>query len=166
MKKIFLSFLALLISTMAFSQIIALDEVYLTKNYKYITDLSNDETPTPVDELRKTVAFYDLKSSDIYDDEYSDYTVQFYIPDGQILAEYDKNGIITRTIERFKDVKLPKSVITSIAKRFPNWSIEKDLYKVTYLKGKGVTKAIYKVKLSNGNKILKVKTDEEGNFIK
>ena len=166
MKKIILSFLALIISAIAFSQIITLDEVYLTENYKYISEINNYETATPIDELRKTVALYDLKATDLYDDEFDEYTVSFYIPEGKILAEYDKNGIITRTIERFKNVKLPEAVANSITKRFPNWSLVKDIYKVSYHKGKGVTKAIYKVKLTNGNKILKVKTDEEGNFIK
>lgn len=41
---------------------------------------------------------HDLKSSDLYSDEYATYNISFYIPDGKILTTYDKDGKLLRTI--------------------------------------------------------------------
>ena len=60
------------------------------------------------EELEEKVAMFDLRSSEYYNDEYDTYYVSFYIPDGKILAAYDKEGKLVRTIEKFKNVKLPK----------------------------------------------------------
>ena len=56
--------------------------------------------------MLEKVAMYDLKSSDLYSDEYATYNVSFYILDGKILAAYAKDGKLLRTIEKYKDIKL------------------------------------------------------------
>ena len=66
--------------------------------------------------------------------------ITFYIPEGFILAAYDKNGEIIRTAERFNDVALPKELIGSVAKRFPMWVIKKDVYLVSYFESRKITK--------------------------
>ena len=85
--------------------------------------------------------------------------------DGKILAAYDKNGEIIRTIERFQNVKLPKDVRNAVYKRFPNWSLEKDVYLVNYHKNNEKVSKQYKVKLKNGKKVMRVKLAEDGNFL-
>jgi len=113
--------------------------------------------------LQEKVAMFDLKNSEIYNDEYDTYTVSFYIPEGKILAAYDGNGRIIRTIERFNNVKLPEHIQNAIAERFPNWAFLSDVYKVNF---HGTTaKMQYKVKLINGDKIVRVKIDEKGEFM-
>ena len=48
--------------------------------------------------------------------------------------------------------------------RFPGWIVQEDVYLVRYHKDKGVNKT-YKVTLVNGDKTLKLKLDEKGNFL-
>ena len=72
---------------------------------------------------------------------------------------------MVRTIEKFKNVKLPISVRESIAKRYPNWAMAKDIYQVSYHSDKGVTKMQYKVRIENGKEFINVKIDGNGNFM-
>jgi len=149
-----------------YSQITQLPEVVITAvNYKYLNAVENVDTDISVQMLQEQVAMYDLKNSELYSDDYDTYTVSFFIPDGKILAAYDKNGEIIRTIEKFKNIKLPKSVRDAISRRFPNWSLEKDAYLVNYHKNNEKVSKQYKVKLKNGKKVMRVKLAEGGNFL-
>ena len=100
----------------------------------------------------------------MYQYDYDYYEVNFYIPEGYILAAYDRDGNLLRTIEKFKDVTLPKDVISSVAKRFPNWVIKSDVYLVNYHDERGITKK-YKLTLQNGDERIKIKVDETGTFM-
>lgn len=174
MKKVILGLLVfgltlqLGLTTQSFAQVIndgMLPEVEVHyMNYKYLNSVGNAEAPVDVKNLRLEVANYDLKGSEYYLDEYDFYSVNFYIPDGHIVAAYDKDGKLVRTIEKFKDVRLPKSVLNSVAKRFPGWAVYQDVYKVNYHKDKG-TVEVYKMRLTNGDKKMRIKTDAKGNFL-
>ncbi len=167
MKKIILGLLVFGLTIPSLAQDIEqLAEVWIiATNYKYLSETDAEDEAIPVELLQRKVATYDIKSSDIYNDEYDHYEVAFYIPRGKILAAYDKDGKVLRTVERFKDVKLPDMVMKSVMKRFPGWTVTKDLYLVNYHDKKGVTKKMYKLRLENGDQLIKVKTDDEGNFL-
>lgn len=166
MKKLIIGLLVFGLTTQfMFSQIIELSEVIVSVNYKYLNAIDNEETAVPVKMLQEKVALYDVKKSELYSDEYDTYTVSFFIPDGKIVAAYDKDGKIIRTIEKFKNVKLPYDVTKSIVKRFPNWKMVKDVYKVNYHDNSGITKNQYKVKLENGDKTMTVKVNDKGEFL-
>ncbi len=168
MKKLITGLLVLGLTIPAFSQVIndgMLPEVVVTAtNYKYLNDAGTKDAPVNVKMLERQVANFDLKESEFYADEYDFYKVFFYIPDGKIVAAYDKDGNLIRTIEKFKNVKLPKDVINAVAKRFPGWNMYEDVYKVNYHKDRGAKKE-YKIRLENGDKKMRVKTDEKGNFL-
>ncbi|MFD2562739.1 nicotinate-nucleotide adenylyltransferase [Aquimarina rubra] len=138
--------------------------VIIATNYKYLSTVDSEDESESVDLLQKEVASYDLKNSDVYEDEYDLYYVSFHIPDGKILAAYDKNGKVLRTIEKFNDTRLPRNIMEAVTKRFPGWEITKDVYLVNYHSENGVTKK-YKLRLQNGKKRIKVKTDEFGKFL-
>jgi len=166
MKKSILSLIIFCLTFGMYSQITQLPEVVITAvNYKYLNAVENEDTDISVQMLQEQVAMYDLKNSELYRDDYDTYTVSFFIPDGKILAAYDKNGEITRTIEKFKNVKLPKSVRDAVANRFPNWSLVKDAYLVNYHENNEKVSKLYKVKLKNGKKVMRVKLAEDGNFL-
>ncbi len=138
--------------------------VYAT-NYKYLQNVKTTKAASiPVKELERKVAEFDVKESGYYKDEYDLYEVNFYIPEGTILAAYDRDGKILRTIERFNDVDLPKAVQIAVAERFPEWTITKDVYLVDYREKWGVDKR-YKLKRENGDKVLRVKMSEKGEFL-
>ncbi len=152
----------------SFAQIIAeekLSEVVVTAvNYKYLNQVDSKSAAVPVKTLERMVSSYDLKGSELYNDEYDTYTVSFYIPEGKIVAAYDKDGKVLRTIEKFKDIRLHTAVMEAVLERFPGWTVEKDVYLVKYHHKKGVSK-VYKLVLVNGDQKIRVKTDEEGNFM-
>jgi predicted nucleic acid-binding protein len=165
MKKLILSLLLVGWATQMFSQITKLSEVAITVNYKYINAVNTEDLAESVSTLHEEVAFYDIKTSELYSDEYDEYFVTFFIPEGKILAAYDKDGFLIRTIEKFKNIKLPMAIIETIAQKYPKWHMAKDIYKVNYHKDKGVTKMQYKVRLENGEKSFNIKIDEDGNFM-
>lgn len=51
-------------------------------NYKYINAVNNEEAALPVKLLQQKVADYDIRNSDIYNDEYDSYNVAFHILTG------------------------------------------------------------------------------------
>ena len=156
-------FFVLVIFTTAFLQVLMPEVIISATRYKYLSAVDNRELAQPIRLLEHQAATYDVKNSEYYDDEYEEYNISFYLPAGYVLATYNKDGKLLRTAERFKNVALPKSVAQSLVKRYPHWAIPKDVYKVTYEEDKGVTK-VWKVLLKQGDKRLKVKLTEEGEF--
>lgn len=135
--------------------------VVMPANYKYLDRVNNKEAAIPVKLLEQEAASYDIFAEGYYTDEYNYYTVTFYIPEGKLVAVYDAEGKIIRTIERFQNVNVPKAVRKALITRFPNWEVIKDVYLVTYNEKRG-TKKTYKFKLRNGDKVIRVKMDEKG----
>jgi hypothetical protein len=165
MKKLILGLLVFGLTSQMFSQVVTLPEVEITAvNYKYLSAVDSEEMDFNVKFLEEKVAMFDLKNADFYIDDYGIYQVRFYIPNGFILAAYDRNGKIIRTIEKFKDVKLPSAVRNAIFERFPDWGLKKDVYKVTY--NQQGSKKVYKVVIQKGDEVLRLYTDENGYFIK
>ncbi|MEX1382816.1 nicotinate-nucleotide adenylyltransferase [Lutibacter sp.] len=167
MKKIIIGLLLVGFAIQSFAQIKTekLSEVVISAtNYKYLNKVGLENASIPVTLLEQKVASFDLKNAEFYRDDFDTYSVDFYIPDGHILAAYDRDGNILHTVEKFKDVALPRAVIESVAKQYPNWIFKKDVYLVSYHDNKGVTKK-YKITLENDDKRIRVKTDAEGNFL-
>ncbi|MGY5849346.1 nicotinate-nucleotide adenylyltransferase [Salegentibacter sp. F14] len=165
MKKLLLSLFLLGFTFQALAQITELPEIELVAvNYKYLDAAGNEDVALPVKQLQQKVAEYDVRTADFYADEYDFYTVNFFIPEGKILASYDREGNLLRTAEKFKDIALPQAVRDAIGNRFPNWSMTGDVYLVNYHED-GKVKKRYKVHLENGDKRMRIKTDEKGNFI-
>ena len=166
MKNLFLFLLVCGFTSPVLAQIIELDEVILYPvKYKYIYEMMDDDIDQSVKDLQLKLGQFDITKEEYYSDEYDSYSVSFYIPEGYAVATYDKDGNLLRTIERYKNVKLPLAVSQALAKRFPNWTVDKDIYKVSYSEPKWESKKTYKLKLTNGEKTIKVKTDQDGNFL-
>ena len=169
MKKVLFGLFALGLTTQMFAQIIKPEElsevIVMAKNYKYLNDVNSQEVVSvPVELLERKVASYNVKDSEFYQDDYGTYNITFYIPQGKILAEYNADGKIIKTVERFTDINLPLPVKNAILEKFPKWTITKDTYKVSYSEAMGSNKT-YKLKLENGDETIRVKVDEEGNFL-
>ncbi|NAS10807.1 nicotinate-nucleotide adenylyltransferase [Poritiphilus flavus] len=167
MKRLVLYTLALGFTAQVLSQEVKTEVltevVVMAVNYKYLDQTDNTEAAIPVKRLRKEVATFDVQDAEFYQDDYEFYTVNFYIPDGKIVAVYDQEGKILRTIEKFRDMKLPKAVGKAVQKRFPEWEVIGEVYRVSYNHEDGATQS-YKLKLRNGDEILRVKVNEKGEF--
>lgn len=167
MKKIILALFVFGFLNLSFSQVKEekLEEVVVTAvNYKYLSSVAGKDVAFPVKLLERKAAAWNPKESDLYEDEYDFYTISFYIPQGKVVAAYDKNGEILRTIEKFRNVKLPDAVRNAVVDRFPGWDIVEDVYLVKFNDKKGTSKK-YKVKLKNGDQTLKIKLNEDGEFL-
>lgn len=132
--------------------------------YKYLSAVDHKDLAIPVKMLEKRAAEYDVRKADYYEEDYETYFVSFYLPEGQILAAYDKDGKLLSTVEKYKDITLPRSVRLAIIDRFPHWDMNKDFYVVEYFHDQGATK-VYKVTLENGDKRMKVKVNDKGEFL-
>ena len=147
-----------------FSQIPLKEVVIFATRYKYLDEVGFKGQPEPVKTLQAKAATYDIKDSPFYQDDYENYFVSFYLPEGKILAAYDKNGKLLRTAEKYKNIKLPTAVTTAVAGRFPNWSISNDTYLVNFYDSGSKSKRRYKLLLENGDQRVKISTDENGKF--
>lgn len=136
----------------------------ISLNYKYYKSVLDTSAAQPVRMLEKMAATYDLKSADFYEEESDNYFVSFYIPQGQVLAFYDKDGKVVRTVEKYKDVALPKLVRDAVVNRFPGWAILKDVYLVNYYSETEEARKLYKLVLENGQKRMRIKLDNKGVF--
>ena len=168
MKKLLIGLIAFGLTAQTFAQVPAhdqLSEIYLVAtNYKYLDEVTAFDTDIDIQQMQREIATYDIKKSGIYKDEYDSYSVSFFIPNGKILASYDKDGTLIRTAERFKHTNLPEAVMVAITTRFPQWTIAKDIYLVNYHEKAGVRRR-YKIMLENGDQHVKIKLDHYGNFL-
>nr|WP_321230228.1 nicotinate-nucleotide adenylyltransferase [uncultured Psychroserpens sp.] len=166
MKNLFLFLLVCGLTTPVFAQIIVLDTIVIRPiKYKYIFEVVDKDIDQSVENLQMMLGKFDITKEECYEDEYESYKLSFYIPKGYAVATYDKDGNLLRTIERYKNVKLPLAVSKALVERFPNWTVDKDIYKVRYSESNWESKKTYKLKLTNGKKTIRVKTDEDGNFL-
>ena len=163
MKNFILGLFLFGLTTQLSAQIIELPEIEIIGvNYKYLAVAGDSDAPAPVKMLQREAATYDVKASEFYEDEYDDYSISFFIPEGRILASYDKEGNILRTIEKYKNLDLPPAVSGVIAEKYPGWTMTKNAYLVNFHDKKGVTKKEYKILLEKDNQRMRVKTDENG----
>jgi hypothetical protein len=133
-------------------------------SYKFIKTVNGKEEAQPVHPLTITSAAYDLKTAvNYYEDEYDNYFVCFAIPNGEVLAAYDKSGKLIRTAERYELELLPTSLTAAIAKKYPGWVIAKDVYLITYIKDRD-NESKYRLVLENGTKRIKVKANDNGDL--
>lgn len=166
MKKIILALFVFGFAIPSFAQVVTLPEVEVSaKNYKYLDDVKSTSAAQPVQMLERYATSYDIRSSEYYEDEYDNYFISFFIPEGKILASYDREGNLLRTVEKYKNIALPPVVAKSIAKNYPGWKIAKNAYLVHYHNDQGVLKKEYKIVLEKGNEGMRIKTDENGNIL-
>lgn len=165
LKLILIPFVLITGLSLSLKAQIVLPEVKIEAiNYKYLNSVEADASALPVKRLQREVASFDLKTSEFYEDEYESYFISFYIPEGQILAAYDKDGNLLRTAEKYRNVKLPKAIASTVSDKYPGWGIAKDVYLVSYFEKQGVSK-VYKLVLEKGIKRMRIKTNEFGDII-
>ncbi len=165
MKKLIFGLVIFGFTAQMNSQSIELKEVEVVANYNYIEATNTGMEALPVQRMQAVVK--DYKAQNIEKDNLGEiaYSMSFYNSDGKVIADYNTEGKIIRTTEKYKNVRLPLEVLQAISKNYPNWTILEDTYYVSYQHDKGVTKKVYKIKIMNDNKVLNIKTNHSGDFI-
>lgn len=77
--------------------------------------------------------------------------LSFEIERGVLVAHYDYDQKLIRVDEKYKNIRLPNTIVHSIQKELPGWSITDDTYYYSQEEGV-VTKKHYKLKLEKENK--------------
>jgi len=167
MKKIILVLFVFGLTIQSFAQEIDFLEVHIAPaSYKYIDKVAEDNSEVSPDEpiklLQKRPAIFNLENSKYYEDEYENYFLSFYIPTGDILASYDAEGNILRTIEKLKNTEVPSVIAKAVVNKYPDWTVAENVYLVNFHDENKVISKEYKLLLKKGNQRRKVKT---GNFM-
>lgn len=134
----------------------------VASSYKYLNAVDNKEKALPIRMLESRAATYDVKKSEFYDNDDDGYYVSFSIPNGKILATYDKDGKLQRTEEKFKNTKLPVAVMRKISQLFPDWHTAEDFYIVNYYRQKDNPEKLFIVVMVKGYEHIKITLNDNG----
>lgn len=181
MKKIILGLFVYGLTIASFAQVTELPEIYIEPlSYKYIDKveftedtvevvaievIEAEETALPVKLIQRKPKIFNLQNSEYYEDDYEYYFLSFYIPEGKILASYDKDGNFLRTVEKFKNTEIPSVIAQAVVKKYPGWTVSENVYLVNFYLENEVVRKEYKLLLERANQRRRVKTDENGNFL-
>jgi hypothetical protein len=165
-KLFFLSFIAFCFTKDLTAQELLPGVTVVSFNYKYLKSVNDTNAAQPVRLLEHKAAGFDLKNSEFYEEDYDNYYISFYLPEGEVLAFYDNKGKIEHAAERFKNVALPNAVATSLANKYPGWILAKDFYLVKYYSDPLEVNKVYKLILKKDKERMKVKVNEKGEEVK
>ena len=124
MRTIFIGLLLIGLTSLSFAQnsdskLLSEVEVYAT-NYNYLKNVKSNDIGSLVTSLERKAANFDVKSLNLDKEKYKTYKVFFFNTKGKIIAFYDNDSRILRTIEKFSDVPLPIPVVQSVMKNYPD----------------------------------------------
>lgn len=130
-------------------EITNLPEIVIHKAEKDFSVYIRDNNPdVDVRRVQEKFISYDIGNNYIGAKEY---LVVMRLKKGTLVATYDGNGILTRVVEKYKNVRLPDKVLISVYKSYPAWTIIND--KLLYSQSKG--------KILNNEYSLKIKKDRD-----
>ncbi|WP_428225482.1 hypothetical protein [Flavobacterium sp.] len=93
-----------------------------------------------------------------------EYLVMFDAKDATLVATYNEKGKLTRVVEKYENVQLPRPVIYSVYKSYPDWTIIKDKFLYTQSDG-NVEKKQYNLKIKNGEKTKHIIVSPNGEML-
>ncbi|SEQ95894.1 hypothetical protein SAMN05421824_2672 [Hyunsoonleella jejuensis] len=166
MKTFLFSLFVLGCFTFANAQTVELPETIISINGDYFNSSDSENSCNYVKKLEQALLEYDHSElSDLYDSKNDIYKVTFKIPQGKIIASFNKDGKIIETFEKYNNIRLPHSVLKAIAEKYPNYSIQEDVYIVKFHCDDDAKQQEYRVKIKNDTTILDLKANEQGEFI-
>lgn len=89
---------------------------------------------------------------------YDSYQITFQNGKGYLLAEFDNDGEVVKTFQKFEDIPLPLDVRRELYNSNKGWTMTQNKYMASG-RGELLEKEIYKIKLENGNSKRNVKID-------
>ena len=125
-------------------QVIELEGVVLKPpNFEYLASVQSKHTPATVKVLERKAAYFDIEESPVYNDSFDTYEVFFSHSDGRVIATYDKDGQIVKSYEKFKDIPIPAPIRNTVQMTYPDWTINKHTYVVSYYRDKSIKKTYH-----------------------
>ena len=171
MKNLVISILALGLTSLGFSQNkgnnmeeVQLEDVLITGvNLNYLEEVKSEGLSDNVISLENEASEFDVKSLNDFDGRKAPYKVKFIGTKGFIIAEYNRNGKIIKTSERYKNINLPKTLIRSVLNEYPESEFLKVVYTVEYDALKEAEKT-YKIKIINEGRKRNLKINSASDF--
>ena len=93
-------------------------------------------------------------------ENYDSYSVNFKSTKGHLLANFDEDGNLVSSFQRFKDVRLPEDARMKILQQYRDAVVLGNKH-IAVSKGWDIQKEFYKIKLRDGNKTRSVKINKE-----
>jgi hypothetical protein len=123
-------------------------------NYNFVVEESfaGEFIKNPIEFMKEN---FDIKAfiTSIDNDEF---LVTFKSSKGYLEANYDKDGTLVKTSQRFNDIVLPLKVRRALYKNNKGWTMVQNKYMASG-KGERIDREVYKIKLVNGNKKQNIK---------
>ena len=171
MKKVVFSLLVLGLGAQAFAQ----DVIYSAKIKKedvpevIIEAVERDYPDFTIEEFAAVPIEY--VESDVYVnrninsiDDYDTFEFTLEGKGKEFTATYDRSGDLINTNEHLKNIAPPAAVRSAIAKAYPGWTIEKDVYNMNSY-GNGKARERYRMELTKGNEKMHVYTNANGKIL-
>lgn len=127
-------------------------------NKEYIDLVYNNADLDESKFLSRIVSEWDVRSSKDFDERDQEYTVLFRTNKGEAYAHYDNDGRLVRVQKKFENVALPTEILTTIATIYEGWTHVGNKYRVTYSKGRDVSR-VYELHLENGDSKKRVRLE-------
>lgn len=171
MKNLVLGLFVLGLTSLGFSQNtnsetqdVQLEDVVISNiNLSYLEKVQDIGLADYVKFLEKEASVFDVRGFVELDSRKRTFIVMFKSAKGYIIADYDRNGKILKTSERYKNIALPKNLIIAVFKKYPESSLLKVAYSVEYDYQKAVKKT-YKIQIMNNGKKRNLKIRSGDNF--
>lgn len=127
------------------------------KNVLYLEEFKENNYSSQIEDFHTWIANYDISKNEVYSkNEKSTYNVVFKDGNNMINATFNNKGVIIKSFERYKDIKLPYKFSSQIMKENPGWSYEDIQCEIQYSQGK--PKLIsYTVKIKKGTQTKSIK---------
>lgn len=149
------------------AQVIQLDEarvdaraVKITSNgedlkYAVVEDYKGQFHQNPIAFMREKFDIHSLiehKKGRHYDS----YVVEFRNRKGYLEANFDEEGTLLGTSQKFKNIPLPIGIARELVTKHKGWTMKRNSYQASG-KGDALDKEIYRITMRNGNKTRNVK---------
>lgn len=105
-------------------------------------------------------AYFDIDNfiASVEDKDYIAYQVSFVSKKGQLVADFDDEGKLKQTSQRFKNILLPADLREELYRDHPGWTMIKNV-RTGHGKNGLLEKDMYRIKLKNGNSRKTIKID-------
>lgn len=133
-------------------KIVQLEGVVVTNvNLNYLEKFLDKTLSDNVVSLEMEASVFNVKEVAEFDGRKESYQVKFKATKEYIIADYDRDGKILKTKERYQDINLPKDLIKEVLRQYPNSNFLKVVYTVDY-DDQNTPEKIYKIQILNDGK--------------
>ncbi len=119
---------------------VAIVESPLELNKEYVTAVHEKSSQKEAEFLSGIISEWDVRTSPKFDARRGEFTTVFQSNKGMAEVTYDNEGRVITVEKRLKNVELPNQISQIMAKRYEDWVIVQNDYKVSYELGSDVQK--------------------------